>query len=245
MDRLTIPNVRIDEHTTRRSVIDVLAVREHAMEIYWRLAAYEDTGLTPEEIKAALPEDVVIKLAAQALRTEPDRLRELAEADRLVREMEWRSDKYINYTATREKACKGCTSRDGAEGCYSMEPCERLIAEIICAPAANVVPAKRALEGKALDSSAEYTEICALYHFCIDLGIKCTIERLYDGYAVRFPDGSDFAQHHGTYGGTEGAVEPAIGDAEFDYSAVGLNLAKALVKKYKGKLEGRKEADHA
>lgn len=148
MDRLTIPNVRIDEHTTRRSVIDVLAVREHAMEIYWRLAAYEDTGLTPEEIKAALPEDVVIKLAAQALRTEPDRLRELAEADRLVREMEWRSDKYINYTATREKACKGCMYRDGAEGCYSMEPCEHLIAEIICAPAANVAPAERAMEDK-------------------------------------------------------------------------------------------------
>lgn len=103
---------------------------------------------------------------------------------------------------------------------------------------------KRAEERK-LDPSVKYTEICALYHFCIDLGIKCTIERLYDGYAVRFPDGSDFAQHHGTYGGTEGAVEPAIGDAEFDYSAVGLNLAKALVKKYKGKLEGRKEANHA
>ena len=72
----------------------------------------------------------------------------------------------------------------------------------------------------------KYTEICALYHFCVDLGIKCTIERLYDGYAVRFPDGSDFAQHHGTYGGTEGCVEPAIGDSEFDYTAVGLNLAK-------------------
>lgn len=100
-------------------------------------------------------------------------------------------------------------------------------------------------EEKALDSSVEYTEICALYHFCIDLGIKCTIERLYDGYAVRFPDGSDFAQHHGTYGGTEGCVEPAIGDTEFDYSAIGLNLAKELVKKYKDKLEDRKEAEHA
>lgn len=94
-------------------------------------------------------------------------------------------------------------------------------------------------EEKALDSSVEYTEICALYHFCVDLGIKCTIERLYDGYAVRFPDGSDFAQHHGTYGGTEGYVEPAIGDTEFDYSAIRLNLAKELVKKYKGKLEGK------
>lgn len=96
-------------------------------------------------------------------------------------------------------------------------------------------------EERTLDFPVKYTEICALYHFCVDLGIKCTIERLYDGYAVRFPDGSDFAQHHGTYGGTEGCVEPAIGDSEFDYTAVGLNLAKELVKKHKGKLE----ADHA
>nr|DAG40588.1 MAG TPA: hypothetical protein [Caudoviricetes sp.]DAH42009.1 MAG TPA: hypothetical protein [Caudoviricetes sp.] len=96
-------------------------------------------------------------------------------------------------------------------------------------------------EGRTLDFPVKYTEIWALYHFCVDLGIKCTIERLHDGYAVRFPDGSDFAQHHGTYGGTEGCVEPAIGDSEFDYTAVGLNLAKELVKKHKGKLE----ADHA
>ena len=95
-------------------------------------------------------------------------------------------------------------------------------------------------EERTLDFSVKYTEICALYNFFVDLGIKCTIERLHDGYAVRFPDGSDFAQHHGTYGGTEGCVEPAIGDSEFDYTAVGLNLAKELVKKHKGKLE----ADH-
>lgn len=96
-------------------------------------------------------------------------------------------------------------------------------------------------EERTLDFPAKYTEIRALYHFCVDLGIKCTIEHLHDGYAVRFPDGSDFAQHHGTYGGTEGCVEPAIGDSEFDYTAVGLNLAKELVKKHKGKLEGKKD----
>lgn len=100
---------------------------------------------------------------------------------------------------------------------------------------------RRVNEERTLDFPAKYTEIRALYHFCVDLGIKCTIEHLYDGYAVRFPDGSDFAQHHGTYGGTEGCVEPAIGDSEFDYTAVGLNLAKELVKKHKGKLE----ANHA
>ena len=47
-----------------------------------RLAAYEDTGLTPEEIKAPLTEDTMINLAAQALGVEPSRLRELAVADK-------------------------------------------------------------------------------------------------------------------------------------------------------------------
>ena len=47
-----------------------------------RLAAYEDTGLTPEEIKAPFTEDTMINLAAQALGVEPIRLRELAEADK-------------------------------------------------------------------------------------------------------------------------------------------------------------------
>lgn len=82
MERLTIPDVRVDEHTIRRSVIDVAAVREHTMKIYWRLKAYEDTGLTPEEIKAPFTEDTMINLAAQALGVEPSRLRELAEADK-------------------------------------------------------------------------------------------------------------------------------------------------------------------
>ena len=118
---------------------------------------------------------------------------------------------------------------------------ERAYAEIRELPAADVAEVVLPPEERTLDFPVKYTEICALYHFCVDLGIKCTIERLYDGYAVRFPDGSDFAQHHGTYGGTEGCVEPAIGDSEFDYTAVGLNLAKELVKKHKGKLE----ADHA
>ena len=47
-----------------------------------RLAAYEDTGLTPEEIKAPFTEDTMINLAAQALGVEPIRMRELAEADK-------------------------------------------------------------------------------------------------------------------------------------------------------------------
>ena len=47
-----------------------------------RLAAYEDTGLEPEDLKRAVNEDAVLKLAGQALGITPDRLRELAQADR-------------------------------------------------------------------------------------------------------------------------------------------------------------------
>ena len=47
-----------------------------------RLAAYEDTGLTPEEIKAQFTEDTMINLAAQAMGVEPSRLRELADAEK-------------------------------------------------------------------------------------------------------------------------------------------------------------------
>lgn len=61
MERLTIPDVRVDEHTTRRSVIDVLAVREHAMEIYHQLKSYDDIA----ELCGGF-----------------DRLREFAEADK-------------------------------------------------------------------------------------------------------------------------------------------------------------------
>lgn len=84
MERLTIPDVRVDEHTTRRSVIDVAAVREHAMKIYWRLKAYEDTGIEPEAVetvKLALCAKHMVGL--ETLNNTPiSRLVELAEADK-------------------------------------------------------------------------------------------------------------------------------------------------------------------
>lgn len=67
MERLTVPDVRVGEHTTRRSIIDGNAVREHAMEIYWRLKDYEDTGYTLEEI-AKLQGDL-IQRNAELLKT--------------------------------------------------------------------------------------------------------------------------------------------------------------------------------
>lgn len=44
--------------------------------------AYEDTGLEPEEIKQVFTEETVLKVAGRFLGITPDRLRELAQADR-------------------------------------------------------------------------------------------------------------------------------------------------------------------
>ena len=75
MERLTIPDVKVDEHTTRRTIIDTEAVRERAMEIYWRLKDYEDTGCEPEQIAKA-------KDALEYAYGNADRIIELAEADK-------------------------------------------------------------------------------------------------------------------------------------------------------------------
>lgn len=111
MERLTRPNLNVDQDTDRflhaaiggkeidwkqcrDSTLNVLIngptsngfgkdiFRKMARDLYGRLKAYEDTGLTPEEIKAPFTEGTMINLAAQALGVEPSRLRELAEADK-------------------------------------------------------------------------------------------------------------------------------------------------------------------
>ena len=111
MERLTRPNLNVDTDTdrflhaviggkeidwkqNRDSTLNVLIngptsngfgkdiFRKMARDLYGRLKAYEDTGLTPEEIKAPFTEDTMINLAAQAMGVEPRRLRELAEADK-------------------------------------------------------------------------------------------------------------------------------------------------------------------
>ena len=46
-----------------------------------RLAAYEETGLEPEDFKQTFSEDTILKLAGQTLGITPDRLRELKQAD--------------------------------------------------------------------------------------------------------------------------------------------------------------------
>jgi hypothetical protein len=111
MERLTRPNLNVDTDTdrflhaaiggkeidwkqSRDSTLNVMIngqtsngfgkdiFRKMVRDLYGRLKAYEDTGLTPEEIKAPFTEDTMINLAAQALGVEPSRLRELTEADK-------------------------------------------------------------------------------------------------------------------------------------------------------------------
>lgn len=74
----------------------------------------------------------------------------------------------------------------------------------------------------------KYGEILALYQYCVEAGMDIRLERLHDGWAVRFPNGGDFAQHAGTYGTHDGFVEPAIG-CEADYSPVSLREAEKLI----------------
>ena len=47
-----------------------------------KLAAYEDTGLEPDDITRPFDETTILQLAGSVLGVSPDRLRELAQADR-------------------------------------------------------------------------------------------------------------------------------------------------------------------
>ena len=59
---------------------DVL--RQIIRQLYSALAAYENTGITAEEITATASLPMFVKVASAALGTTPDHLRELAEADK-------------------------------------------------------------------------------------------------------------------------------------------------------------------
>lgn len=74
----------------------------------------------------------------------------------------------------------------------------------------------------------KYGEILKLYRYCVEVRMDARLERLHDGWAIRFPNGGDFAQHAGTYGTNDGFVEPAIG-CEADYSPVSLREAEKLI----------------
>ena len=86
----------------------------------------------------------------------------------------------------------------------------------------------RMRQAKRGKTQRKYREILALYLYCVEGRMDARLERLHDGWAIRFPNGGDFAQHAGTYGTNDGFVEPAIG-CEADYSPVSLREAEKLI----------------
>ena len=86
MERLTEKHYLAEDHYMKCSEdcnVDMDCVDCPAFDkLIERIAAYEATGLTPEEIKTPFTEDTMINLAAQALGVEPSRLREIAEDDK-------------------------------------------------------------------------------------------------------------------------------------------------------------------
>lgn len=80
-----------------------------------------------------------------------------------------------------------------------------------------------------------YKEILELYEYCKKIGINATIEQLFDGYKITFPNGSDVIQHIYSYGAYDGCVEPAI-NSKLDFTAVSLKNAKQLIKRHKERL---------
>ena len=107
-------------------------------------------------------------------------------------------------------------------GANSFSYCPNCGARIRQAKRGKIRQAKR---GKV---RRKYGEILELYRYCVEAGMDVRLERLHDGWAVRFPNGGDFAQHAGTYGTHDGFVEPAIG-CEADYSPVSLREAEKLI----------------
>lgn len=132
------------------------------------------------------------------------------------------ADEYIR----REDALRAVQRQRGANRSPAQnEMLNRIKTDIIRAPAADVAPV---VHGKWGKTQRKYGEILALYLYCVEVRMDARLERLHDGWAIRFPNGGDFAQHAGTYGAHDGFVEPAIG-CEADYSPVSLRDAEKLI----------------
>ena len=95
MERLTYDFCAGDKHCWQVKGADNLECREVCRnqgengctdcpiaKAFDRLAAYDETGLEPEDMKRAFNEDATLKLAGQILGMSPDRLRELAQAEK-------------------------------------------------------------------------------------------------------------------------------------------------------------------
>lgn len=75
----------------------------------------------------------------------------------------------------------------------------------------------------------KYPEIIDLFEYCKRIGIDVELEESYDGFMLRFKNGSDFIQHRCSYGAADGCVEPSIG-SRCDYMPVSVETAKRLVR---------------
>lgn len=106
MKRLTNEDVRVDESVDRYlgpladlegmkpKLLDLIlngpvlngvskdVLRQIIRQLYSALAAYEDTGITAEEITVTASLPMFVKVASAALGTTPDHLRELVDADK-------------------------------------------------------------------------------------------------------------------------------------------------------------------
>ena len=89
----------------------------------------------------------------------------------------------------------------------------------------------------------KYEEIIKLFDYCMKIGVDCVLERMGDGYALRFNNGGDIVQHYYSYGSEVGCVEPAI-YSRLDYTPVTLKNAKALVKRHRDRLNNHKLRKH-
>lgn len=82
---------------------------------------------------------------------------------------------------------------------------------------------------------SKYIEIIKLYGYCQKIGVQADISPMFNGFCIRFKNGGDVIQHDGSYGRDCGCVEPAIG-SRLDYTGIPLKNAKALIRRYKDKL---------
>lgn len=90
-------------------------------ERFLRLAAYEDTGLEPEEFKQAFTEGAIMQLAGQSLGIMPDRLRELAQADREGRCVVLPESYYTAEAAARKASAPAEQSERGQGAAWIMQ----------------------------------------------------------------------------------------------------------------------------
>ena len=76
---------RLTKRVDGLAVLESWAIDKDPVSVAQRLcsalAAYEDTGLEPEDLKKAFNETAILKLAAQAPSTTPDHLRDLIHAE--------------------------------------------------------------------------------------------------------------------------------------------------------------------